>query len=133
MQEVNILNWTQLGLGASQVVLVIKNLPANAGDVRDTGSIPELGRSPEGGHGNPLQYSHLENPHGQKSLAGYSPWGHKESETTEQLSTTHTGTLLFCFLQIPALGSLDGLIPPSRTRGMQCDYLMNVCPPLPIL
>ena len=47
---------------ASQVALVVKNLPANAGDIRDTGSIPGLGRSPGGGHGNPLQYSCLENP-----------------------------------------------------------------------
>ena len=47
--------------GASQVVLVIKNPPANAGHVRDTGSIPGLGRSPGGGHGNRLQYSCLEN------------------------------------------------------------------------
>ena len=47
---------------ASQVVLVVKNLPANAGDVRHTGSIPGLGRSPGRGHGNPLQYSCLENP-----------------------------------------------------------------------
>ena len=46
----------------SQVVLVVKNLPANAGDVRDTGSIPGSGRFPEGGHDNPLQYSCLENP-----------------------------------------------------------------------
>ena len=46
----------------SQVVLVVKNLPANAGDVRDMGSIPGSGRFPEGGHGNPLQYSCLENP-----------------------------------------------------------------------
>ena len=46
---------------ASQVVLVIKNLLANAGDVRDTGSIPELGRSPGEGHSKPLQYSCLEN------------------------------------------------------------------------
>ena len=46
----------------SQVVLVVKNPPANAGDVRDMGSIPGLERSPGGGHGNPLQYSHLENP-----------------------------------------------------------------------
>ena len=75
MQEVNILNWTQLGLGASQVVLVIKNLPANAGDVRDTGSIPELGRSPGGGHG--------KTAHGQRSLVDYSPWGHTELDTTE--------------------------------------------------
>ena len=47
--------------GASQVVLVIMNLPAKAGDVRDVGSIPEMGRSPGEGHGNPLQYSCLEN------------------------------------------------------------------------
>ena len=52
---------------------VVKNPPANAGDIRDTGSIPGLGRSPGGGHGNPLQYSCLENPHGQRSLVGYSP------------------------------------------------------------
>ena len=45
--------------------------------------------SPGGGHGNPLQYSCLENPHGQRSLAGYSPWGRNESDTTEQQSTTH--------------------------------------------
>jgi len=44
------------------VALVVKNLPANAGDIRDSGSIPESGRSPGGGHGNPLQYSCLENP-----------------------------------------------------------------------
>ena len=47
--------------GASQVVLVVKNPPANVGDIRDAGSIPGLGRSP-GGHGNLLQYSCLENP-----------------------------------------------------------------------
>ena len=46
-------------------------------------------RSPGGGHGNPLQYSCLENPNGQGSLAGYSPWGCKESDTTDQLSTEH--------------------------------------------
>ena len=48
--------------GVSQVVLVVKNPPANAGDARDRGSIPGSGRSPGGGHGNPLQYSCLENP-----------------------------------------------------------------------
>ena len=41
---------------------MVKNLPANAGDIRDTGSIPGSGRSLGGGHGNPLQYSCLENP-----------------------------------------------------------------------
>ena len=55
------------------VVLVVKNPPANAGDIRHVGSIPGLGRSAGGGNGNPLQYSCLENPIGQRSLAGYSP------------------------------------------------------------
>ena len=45
-----------------QVALVVKNLPANKGDMRDVDSIPKLGRSHGGGHGNPLQYSCLENP-----------------------------------------------------------------------
>ena len=57
----------------------------------DLGSIPVLGRSTGGGQGNPLQCFCLEYPHGQRSLADYSPWGHKESDMTEQLSTTqHT-------------------------------------------
>ena len=60
-------------LGASQVALVVKNPPASAGDLRDMNSIPGSGRSPEGGLGNPLQYSQLEDPHGQRSLVGYSP------------------------------------------------------------
>ena len=59
----------------------------SACDVGDLDSIPILGRSLGGGRGNPLQYSGLENPHGQRSLAGYSPWGYKESDTTERLST----------------------------------------------
>ena len=69
------------------MALVVKNLPANAGGVRDSGLIPGLGRSPRGRHGNPLQYSCLENPHGQRSLGGYSPWGCKELEITEQLNS----------------------------------------------
>ena len=44
------------------MALVVKSLPANAGDLKDLGSIPGLGRSPEAGHGNSLQYSCLENP-----------------------------------------------------------------------
>ena len=52
-------------------------------NARDLGVSPELGRSPGGGNVNPLQFSFLENPHGQRSLAGYSSWGHKESDMTE--------------------------------------------------
>ena len=51
--------------------------------VRDLGLSPGLGRSPGEGNANPLQYSCLENPHGQRSLMGYSPWRHKESDMTE--------------------------------------------------
>ena len=63
---------------------MVKNLPS-----RWETWVQSLGweDSPGGGHGNPLQYSCLETPHGQSSLVGYSPWGHKESNTTEQLST----------------------------------------------
>ena len=60
------------------------------------GSIPGLGRSPGGGHGNPLQYSSLENPHWQRSLVGYSPWGCKESYMTEQLSTVYIYIYIKC-------------------------------------
>ena len=57
-------------------------------NARDMGSILGLGRCPGGRHGNPLQYFCLENPHGQRSLANYSPSGHKKSDITEQLSTS---------------------------------------------
>ena len=54
--------WPLSSSGASHVALVVKNLPADAGDTRDEGSIPGLGRFPRGGYGNPLQYSCQENP-----------------------------------------------------------------------
>ena len=61
-----------------------KESTCNAGDL---GSITVLGRSPGGGHGNPVQCSCLENPQGWRSLVGYSPRGHKESVATELLNT----------------------------------------------
>ena len=57
--------------------LVAQKIKVSARNVRDLGLIPELGRSPEEGNSYLLQYSCLENPHGQRSLAGYSLWGHK--------------------------------------------------------
>ena len=56
------------------MVLMVKNLPANEGDVRDLGSVPELGRSPGEGHGNPLQYSCLENPTGRRAWQAVVHW-----------------------------------------------------------
>ena len=58
--------------------------------VGDLGLFPGLGRSLGRRHGNPLQYACLENPQGQRSLVGYSPWGRKELDTTDWLSTAHT-------------------------------------------
>ena len=55
----------------------------SAPNAEDLGSVPGLGRSPGGRHGNPLQYSFLENPHGQRGWAGYSPWDNKESDMIE--------------------------------------------------
>ena len=68
---------------ASQVALGVKNSLANTGDVRDSGSVPGWGRSLGRGHGNPLQYSCLEKPHGQRSQECCSSWGQKELDTTE--------------------------------------------------
>ena len=72
----------------------------SACNAEDLSSILALGRSPEGGHGNPLQYFCLGNPLKQRSLVGYSPRGHKELDTTEQLSAnthshTHTHTQIY--------------------------------------
>ena len=76
-----------------------KESTCNAGDL---GSIPGLGRSPGGRHGNSLQYSCLENPHGQRSQVGYGPWGHKGLGMTEV--TKHSTSLRddrYCQLGFP--------------------------------
>ena len=62
---------------------MVKKPSANARNTRDRGLIPGSGRSSRGKHGNPLQYSCLGNPHGERRLVGYSPRGLKESDTTE--------------------------------------------------
>ena len=74
----------------SYVVLVVKKLPANAGDTRDSGLIPGSGRAPGGEmatHSSILAWK----SHGQSSLVGYSPWGCKVSDTTAHMHT-HTDT-----------------------------------------
>ena len=67
----------------SQVALVVKNPPANAGDIKDVGSIPGLGRSPGEGHGNPLQYSFLENS---KDRGAWQTTVHGVAKSQTQLS-----------------------------------------------
>ena len=78
-------------------------------NVGDLCSIPGLGRSPGGGHGNPLKYSCLEDPHGQRSLAGYSPWGHKEPDVTEATKHSTVVTMQEC---------QKGAQPPSPARAV---------------
>ena len=73
------------------MALVVKNPPFNAGDAKDVRLIPGLERSPGRGHGNPLQYSCLANPHGQRSLVGYRPRG---CRVGHNWGTKHTQSLL---------------------------------------
>ena len=76
----------------------------DAEDAGDLGSIPGLVRSPGGGHGNPLQYSCLENSHGQRSLVGSSPCGRRESDTTEATERAHRADQRprqVCLLSLP--------------------------------
>ena len=77
---------------ASQVVLMVKNLPANAGDVRDAGLIPGLGRSPGAGHGNPLQYSCLETPWTEEPGGLQSMGSQRVGHDRSNLARTHTHT-----------------------------------------
>ena len=100
----------------------MKNLPANAGD---TGSIPGSGKSPGGGNGKPTPVFLPGRPHGQRSLAGCSPWGHKELDRTEQRSTHTKHT----HVKLSVLASCQRLVqghgarsrrrqpPPSRVSG----------------
>ena len=92
---------------------MVKNLPA----VWETW-VQSLGweDSPGGGHGNPLQYSCLENPHGQRSLAGYSPWGHRKSDMTERFSTAQCEIL-------PVLAAINAL---QIQRGEITKYLSPI-------
>ena len=70
-------------------MLVVKNLPANEGDIKDTGSIPGWGRSPGGAHGSPLQYSCLENPM-DRGVRWATVQSVTKSQTQQQRLSTHT-------------------------------------------
>ena len=75
--SIHVFSFFKLNLGC-----IVKNLPAKGGDRRDMGWIRGLGRSPEVGNGHLLQYSSLEN-YMDRSLAGYSSWGHEDSNMTK--------------------------------------------------
>ena len=88
---------------ASQAVLVVKNPPADAGDVRDAGLIPGPGSSPGERAWQPTPVFLPGESHGQRSLASYSPWSHKESDMTEQLAHTQKHTQTSCTILIKTL------------------------------
>ena len=89
-----LLNWQHSGsprIVQSQVALVVKNLPANSGDIRDAGSIPRSGRSPRERHGNPLQYSCLGNPM-DRGAWWATVYSAAKSQTRPKWLSTHTHT-----------------------------------------
>ena len=67
-----------------------QGFPGGSDGKESTCSAGDLGSTPGGGHGNSLPYSCLEDPHGQRSLAGYSPWGHKELDMTKATQHAHS-------------------------------------------
>ena len=79
----------------SQVVLVVKNVPANAGDIRHAGSIPGSGRSPGEGNVKPVQYSYLENPMDRGSLVGFCIHGVTKSRTCLSLPALTHGVISY--------------------------------------
>ena len=82
---------------APQVALGVKNPPANAGDIRDTGSIPGWGRSPGGGNGNPLQYFCPGNPTDRRTWRVVNPWSCKELDTTKHMFYSTLGKLFLSY------------------------------------
>ena len=125
---------------------VVKNLPANAEGAGDVDSIPGLGRSPQGGNGNPLQYSCLEKSHGQRSLVDYTPWGHFTTPwmglylplsatylTHNQKMTKNPGILchnpVALLLNLGSGNIMKPLDPSDFTiffRGKLCQVILNV-------
>ena len=82
---------------ASQVVLVVKNLPASAGDIKDLGSIPVWGRSPGGGRGNPLQYSCLKDP---MDGGAWQSMVHRVTKSQRGLKSLSSHTYIWCVIII---------------------------------
>ena len=122
--EINTYTHIYTNTWASQVALVVKNLPANAGDVTDVGLIPGLGRSPAGGHGNPLQCSCLENPMDRGAWWAAVHRIAKSVTQLKQLSTharmhihTHKYTYTYTFkYQLPS--KLDEVVRGTNIRGV---------------
>ena len=94
----------------------------NAGDLR---SIPGLGRFPGGGHGYPTPVFLPRETHGQRSLVGYSPWGHKESDTTQRPSTSTHSSKKFCTQNVNLLCKS---LAATLNQIMQTGWVFNTSP-----
>ena len=103
---------------ASQLVLVVKDLPANAGDIRDAVSIPGLGRSPGEGTDNPLQYSCLGNPMDRRAWRTTVQGVTKESDTTERLNNTWNELKKCRFYTHPSFARDPTFEPSSNPPGL---------------
>ena len=109
----------------SQVALVVTHPPANARDARDPASIPGCGRFPGEGNGNPLPVFLPGKFHGERSLAGYSPWGRKELDTTKHARThTHTHT------EYSSTGSLFQVQDVSVQFSSVAQLCLTLCNPM---
>ena len=127
--------------GAPEVVLVVKNPPANAGDIiKDAGSIPGSGRSLGGEHSNPFQYSYLENSTDRGAWEAAVHGGHKESDTTEPLSLSPSRVGL-CYSSLGGLALwpahcntfTDGPCEAPRVRGEEAKPPGSCCAPGTVL
>ena len=110
---------------ASWVALVVKNLPANAGDIRDTDSIPGFGRSPRGGHGNPLQYSCLENPMNRGAWQATVHGGHKQTLLLLQLLSRFSRVRLCATPKTAAHQAPRPWDSPGKNTGVGCHFLLQ--------
>ena len=99
---------------AFQMALVVRNLPANAGDIRDAGLLPGSGRSPGGGHGHPLQYSCLEKPMDRGA------W----QVTVHGVAQSQIQVKLSSFTRMPHTRMLQGV---TVTAGLSCGFRHLLC------
>ena len=127
---------------ASRVDQLVKNLPLSpvflgfpgGSDgkessciVGDLGLFSGLGKSPGGGHGNLLQYSCLEYPHGQRSLVGYSPWGRRESDMTERLSTAQHALVYIHIYDLVLLAGSNNIPIAMSMQIQHPDFAFKFC------
>ena len=131
-QIINKIKRIYIRIPASQVVLVVKSLPASAGDLGDVGLIPGSGRSPGGGQSNPLQYFCLENPMDRRSRQATVHRVAKSQTQLKQLSTTHSTFTYMCILlhicilshisSLPFASDNDGRKTTSEKGKVGCGY-----------